>query len=410
MRIDSSTIAMSASRSYNETASETTTNITRYYGNGFKNTNIAQNTVEAKLTEVSGSAAVFKTSSGGVERVDKNDINHQTVDTENMGQNVVDPNAQNAALQAMAMNSSSGLEGFDCDIAKDSEIELLKRMLGLIEKVTGHKTKMPDLGLDKLKKKEFSAASAQFDMRAAFARVSNIVITAEQPNVNVQNGRWTRQVVKSGFVAGEENTAFCSKGTVVTADGRSIDFGITVEMSHSFVAAYEVVGAEEEFVLTDPLVINLDTDSAEISDVSFYFDLNCDGKEEKLYALNDASGFLALDKNGDGKINNGSELFGAKTGDGFSELSQYDEDKNGWIDENDSVFSSLAVWIKSGSEDARLIALSKAGVGAIFLGSQNTQFTLANSDNEMGAMARKTGVYLNEDGTVGTIQHIDFKA
>ena len=59
--------------------------------------------------------------------------------------------------------------------------------------------------------------------------------------------------------------------------------------------------------------------------------------------------FLALDLNGDGRINNGSELFGALSGNGFADLAQYDSDANGWIDENDEIFQRLKVW--SGADD-----------------------------------------------------------
>ena len=64
---------------------------------------------------------------------------------------------------------------------------------------------------------------------------------------------------------------------------------------------------------------------AEVSDQTFYFDLDADGKEEEISVLN-GSGYLALDKNGDGTINDGSELFGTRNGDGFADLAQYDED------------------------------------------------------------------------------------
>ena len=63
----------------------------------------------------------------------------------------------------------------------------------------------------------------------------------------------------------------------------------------------------------------------ELSDQTFYFDLDADGKEEEISVLN-GSGYLALDKNGDGVINDGSELFGTKNGDGFADLARYDED------------------------------------------------------------------------------------
>ena len=63
----------------------------------------------------------------------------------------------------------------------------------------------------------------------------------------------------------------------------------------------------------------------------------------KISFVGSGSGLLALDKNGDGIINNGTELFGPNTQDGFSELSKYDSDGNGWIDENDSVYDNLRI-------------------------------------------------------------------
>lgn len=113
----------------------------------------------------------------------------------------------------------------------------------------------------------------------------------------------------------------------------------------------------EVSVKTDPLMINLDANIGSVSDQKFFFDLDSDGKEEQISFAGKGSGFLALDKNGDGKINDGSELFGTSSGDGFKDLAEYDEDKNGWIDENDSIFSKLKVWTKDeescGSRDLK---------------------------------------------------------
>ena len=58
--------------------------------------------------------------------------------------------------------------------------------------------------------------------------------------------------------------------------------------------------------------------------------------------------------------------------------------------------------------DSHLLNLKEAGVGAIYLGNANTQFSLNNADtNATNAVIQKTGVYLREDGTAGTIQHVD---
>ena len=119
------------------------------------------------------------------------------------------------------------------------------------------------------------------------------------------------------------------------------------------------------------------------------------------------SGFLALDKNGDDKINDGNELFGVKSGDGFKDLAEYDTDGNGWIDENDEVYDKLKVWSKTDDGKDEIRTLKESGVGAIFLGSENTEFTLEGEDGALDGKVRKTGIFLKEDGTAGTIQHVD---
>ena len=122
----------------------------------------------------------------------------------------------------------------------------------------------------------------------------------------------------------------------------------------------------------------------------------------------EGSGFLALDKNNDGKINDGSELFGTKSGDGFKDLARYDEDHNGWIDENDSVFSKLKVWMKDEDGKDILLDLKRADVGAIYLGNADTQYSLKDDNHRLNAEVKKTGIYLKESsGAVGTVNHLD---
>lgn len=64
-----------------------------------------------------------------------------------------------------------------------------------------------------------------------------------------------------------------------------------------------------------------------MTDQKFYFDLDADGTADRISMLKSGSGFLALDKNGNGKIDDGSELFGTQSGDGFADLEEYDIDK-----------------------------------------------------------------------------------
>ena len=160
-------------------------------------------------------------------------------------------------------------------------------------------------------------------------------------------------------------------------------------------------------VLYDPLVINVGSACAMLSDQTFRFDLDTDGEADDISLLEKGSGFLALDHNEDGIINDGSELFGVKSGNGFEDLRAYDTDGNGWIDENDEVFEKLRVWYKHADGTDELIDLKTADVGAIFLGHEQTDFSLYGAGMRMNGMIRATGMFLKESGSAGTIQHVD---
>lgn len=218
---------------------------------------------------------------------------------------------------------------------------------------------------------------------------------------------WQRVTATSGFVSESESVAFASSGMVKTQDGRSIDFNIEVSMSRAFTSQINTL-TTQNYIKTDPLVINLDTDIGSVTDQKFLFDLDSDGDEEEISFAGKDSGFLALDKNGDGRIGDGSELFGTKSGDGFKDLAAFDEDGNGWIDENDSIYSKLKVWTKDEDGNDYLINLKDADVGAIYLDNVDTQFSLKDGNNRLNGEIKKTGIYLHEStGAAGTLNHID---
>ncbi|MCM1185108.1 MAG: hypothetical protein NC251_02510 [Lachnoclostridium sp.] len=209
------------------------------------------------------------------------------------------------------------------------------------------------------------------------------------------------------FSVEAEDTAFSTVGTVRTSDGREINFNVNVGMSREFQEYYRDDLEMAQFSLCDPLVINMDTDVAELSDQTFYFDIDADGELDEISGLGSGSGYLALDKNGDGVINDGSELFGTASGNGFADLAKYDEDGNGWIDENDAIWSKLKIWTKDENGKDVLYRLADKGVGAICLQNASTDFTLKGDSGQTQGVIRNTGVFLYENGNVGTIQHVD---
>ncbi|MCR5210161.1 MAG: hypothetical protein K6C99_08120 [Lachnospiraceae bacterium] len=208
-----------------------------------------------------------------------------------------------------------------------------------------------------------------------------------------------------------EQTDFMTTGTVITADGREICFGLSLAMSRSFKEEYlkkTEVYAQNASNAIDPLVINLSGNIASVSDQKVMFDLDADGEPDSISRLNPDSGYLALDINGDGKINDGRELFGTESGDGFADLAKYDEDGNGWIDEADPIFAKLKIFVTDEEGHETLYRLKDKGVGAICLQKVDTDFSLNSlQDNKRNAQIRESGVFLYENGMAGTVQHID---
>jgi hypothetical protein len=204
-----------------------------------------------------------------------------------------------------------------------------------------------------------------------------------------------------------EQTSFSAKGVVNTADGKTLHLSVHLAMSREYFEQNEVSVRLGDAVMKDPLVLNFNGKAAQLTDTKFSFDIDSDGNEDQIAFVRSGSGFLVLDKNGDGSVNNGQELFGAVSGDGFAELAAYDDDKNLWIDENDAVFKDLRIWTKDEQGQDTLRTLAEKEIGAIYLGQTSTGFSLKNSQNQLYGQIKSTGLFLNENGSAGTVQQID---
>ena len=221
---------------------------------------------------------------------------------------------------------------------------------------------------------------------------------------------WGLLVEQREVVVETESTQFAAQGTVRTADGREIRFSLQLDMQRSYRQESSFSLRLGDAVAVDPLVINFDGSAAQLQDLRFAFDLDSDGQTDNVPLLAGNRGYLALDLNHNSRIDNGRELFGPGTGNGFAELAAYDSDGNGWIDEADPVFQQLRVWTPSadGAEGAgSLRTLADVGVGALSTNAVATPFALRTADNASLGTVRSTSAYLREDGSVGTVQQAD---
>lgn len=203
-----------------------------------------------------------------------------------------------------------------------------------------------------------------------------------------------------------ERTEFSAAGVVNTADGRQISLSMNSVMSRQESSETETSGMIEVAKLKDPLVVNLDGKGASLGAERFAFDLDGAGRQDEIPAVAAGSGFLVLDANGNGRADSGLELFGVRSGNGFADLAAWDEDRNRWIDENDSVFGKLSLW-RGGVDNPPLESLAQCGIGAIYLGNASSEFSLRDGRSQLLGQVRASGVFLREDGTPGVLQQID---
>lgn len=205
------------------------------------------------------------------------------------------------------------------------------------------------------------------------------------------------------------------QGTIVASDGTQRQLDINIGISQSFVQNLQLnrsnatqnipQGVNKKII--DPLVIDYEGNGTELSDTKMRFDLDSDGTPDQIATLKKGSGFLALDKNGDGKINDGNELFGTKSGDGFKDLSVYDSNGDGKIDKDDPIYDKLRIWTPDGNGEGKLVGLGEKGVGVIYLNPKESEELMKGESGDLLGIKRKSADFLFNNGNTGNIHHID---
>ncbi|MGT2440863.1 calcium-binding protein [Bradyrhizobium betae] len=163
-------------------------------------------------------------------------------------------------------------------------------------------------------------------------------------------------------------------------------------------------------LLGDPLILDLNGDgihTTSLAGSTVYFDYNSDGFSERTGWVSTDDGILALDANGNGRIDGAVELFGSPTQDGFAVLETFDANGDGIIDASDPVFAKLRVWRdlnQNGvSDDGELQTLADAGITSISLVRQ------AGSGTDAGNTIGYQAVFTRGDGTTGVAQTVYFQ-
>lgn len=313
-----------------------------------------------------------------------------TINQVQLRQSRLEASMQSAVVSATEGEASSAAKAEQADVTDemnghyDKSLYMMKMIL---ERMSGKKIELFD--------------SASFN-----AKISDVETANAQAMQGPQGEGASPDdlMVVANYHYEKESNQLQFAGVIERENGQQTRFAMAVEFSQEYESlSLDIVRREE---LKDPLVLSFSTEPVKLSSEKFQFDIDSDGEKDDISLLEAGYGYLALDKNGDGVINSGNELFGAQSGNGFAELAQYDDNQDGYIDENDAIYKDLSIWIKNENQDTQ-VSLKDKGVGAIGLENVNSPYTIRDGDERLGII-QKSGYYLNEDGTPGLIQQLDY--
>lgn len=158
----------------------------------------------------------------------------------------------------------------------------------------------------------------------------------------------------------------------------------------------------------DPIVIDLDGDGIELTSVEngVYFDIRGTGRPVQTAWIKGGDAFLVWDRNGNGVIDNGLELFGDQWGakNGFEELRKLDSNRDGFIGPEDIHFNQLLLWRDNGdgiSTREELLTLSQVGIERISVNYQDTDIR-----TDTGNIISQKSFYIRKGGSVGRVANV----
>ncbi|WP_104721971.1 hypothetical protein [Helicobacter mesocricetorum] len=285
---------------------------------------------------------------------------------------------------------------------EDFQKTIINQALGKVSEIKNEMTKIWE--------ELFSNKSINSTMSSLEDIESLLKKNFSRPTFNLGSGL----SIKQGFY---QSLEISIQGSIVGKDGVKKDLNININISQSFMQNLQINSTSDKVQQPtkynepiDPLVIDYEGNGTELSDVKMSFDLDSDGKKDQISTLRKGSGFLALDKNNDGIINNGNELFGTQSGDGFKDLAKYDANRDGRIDKEDPIYDKLRIWIPNQKGEGELVGLGEKGIGVIYLNPKESQEMMRGEEGDLLGIKQKTADFLYNDGRVGQIHHIDLIA
>jgi serine-aspartate repeat-containing protein C/D/E len=148
-----------------------------------------------------------------------------------------------------------------------------------------------------------------------------------------------------------------------------------------------------------PIALDLNGDGVQTVsvDAGVKFDILNSGTAVQTGWISGEDGFLAIDRNGNGSIDDRSELFGGAVGEGFGTLATFDSNKDGVVDATDEFFTSLGVWrdanVDGVTDAGEFTSLADAGIAKL-----NTAYSSNFSTDAQGNILGEKSTAITSNG------------
>jgi hypothetical protein len=216
---------------------------------------------------------------------------------------------------------------------------------------------------------------------------------------------WGLEYDRSELRIETETASLSASGTLTLDDGSTLAFSLDWTQTHETVRMSSESLRLGDAQAVDPLALDLGGDGIAFAADLMPLDLDRDGRAEQVHRLGPGDAWLAWDRDGDGAVADGSELFGPATGQGFAELAALDADGNGLVDLADPAWGELGLW-----NGAAITPLAQAGIAAIATAAVPLPFSYKAADGTDAAQGRSGGVWLGTDGRAGAAVQVDLLA
>ena len=167
-----------------------------------------------------------------------------------------------------------------------------------------------------------------------------------------------------------------------------------------------------------PIILDLNGDGigTTTTENGAHFDHEGDRFAEKSAWVDSNDALLVWDRDGNGQIDDGGELFGnnytlqdgTKAANGFEALKEFDSNGDGVVDAIDERWSELQLWQdRNGNgvvDDGELLTMEEAGVAGLHTGHQDQEYT-----DENGNQHSQSGSFIKDDGTTGQMNDVWFQ-